>query len=59
MHQQYPTIAAGSSDPIEPGMVVAIEPYVGSWHLQDVILIGMERNALLSDRLDITKPLTI
>ena len=59
MHQQYPTIAAGSSDPIEPGMVVAIEPYVGSWHLQDVILIGMERNVLLSDRLDITKPLTI
>lgn len=59
MHQQYPMIAAGSRDPIETGMVLAIEPYVGSWHLQDVILIGAERNVLLSDRLDITRSLII
>jgi Xaa-Pro aminopeptidase len=59
MHQQYPTIAAGSRDPIEPGMVLAIEPYVGSWHLQDIILIGESRNVLLSDRLNISRPLVI
>lgn len=59
MHQQYPILAADSSDLIESGMVLALEPFVGSWHLQDLILVGSERNTLLSDRLDISRPLAI
>lgn len=59
MHQQYPMIAAGSTDPIEPGMTIAIEPYSGSWHLQDIVLVGKDANTILSDRLDIGQPLVI
>lgn len=59
MHQQFPLLAAGSLDIVEAGMVIALEPFVDLWHLQDVILVGDKGNTVLSDRLDITKPLEI
>jgi Xaa-Pro aminopeptidase len=58
-HQQGPVIAAASTEPIESGMALAIEPCVGSWHLQDVILVGESGNTVLSDRIDTSQPLVI
>jgi len=52
-HQQYPLLVPGSSDVLEPGMVVAIEPISGHWHLQDEYLITDGDPVRLSDRFDL------
>lgn len=38
-HQQPPFIVNSSEAVIEPGMVIALEPHVGSFHIQDMFLI--------------------
>lgn len=38
-HQQPPLFVKGSRDALRPGMVVALEPISGPWHLQDEFLI--------------------
>jgi Xaa-Pro aminopeptidase len=50
MHQQAPYILATSNERLEAGMVIAMEPHVGNWHLQDLILITDDQPKLLSDR---------
>jgi len=35
---------------LEDGMVLALEPHVGHWHLQDLIVITTDGPQLLSDR---------
>ena len=35
---------------VEAGMVIAMEPHIGNWHLQDLILITDGGPKLLSDR---------
>lgn len=47
-HQQYPLIVEGSADVLEAGMVVALEPISGYWHLQDEYLIRESSPDLLS-----------
>jgi len=38
-HQQHPFLVEGSTDVLQPGMVVAIEPISGHWHVQDEYVI--------------------
>ena len=38
-HQQEPIFCRGARQVLEPGMVVALEPYVTHWHCQDLFLI--------------------
>jgi Xaa-Pro aminopeptidase len=51
-HQQYPLCVPGSSDVLEPGMVIALEPISGHWHLQDEFLITESDPIRISDRFD-------
>jgi Xaa-Pro aminopeptidase len=48
-HQQRPLLVEGSEDRLEPGMVVAIEPISGHWHLQDEYLIAGRSPERVSD----------
>jgi Xaa-Pro aminopeptidase len=47
-HQQDPVIARGSTRHLEAGMVIAMEPHVDHWHIQDMILLRPEGYELLS-----------
>jgi Xaa-Pro aminopeptidase len=49
-HQQEPYIVATSERELEEGMVLALEPHVGYWHLQDMVLVTKEGPRLLSTR---------
>jgi Xaa-Pro aminopeptidase len=49
-HQQEPIFRRGSPEVLEEGMVVAIEPYVAHWHIQDMILVTKDSPQLLSDQ---------
>lgn len=49
-HQQEPYIVPTCHQALEAGMVLALEPHVGYWHLQDVIAITPDGPKLLSDR---------
>lgn len=49
-HQQEPYLVAGSEGVLEAGMVIATEPHVQYWHLQDLILIADQGPELLSAR---------
>ena len=58
-HQQEPYIVSNSHQQLEEGMVLAMEPHVGYWHLQDMILITGEGPRLLSDRFNTDEMLVI
>jgi Xaa-Pro aminopeptidase len=49
-HQQGPYIVSTCNDMLEAGMVLALEPHVGYWHLQDLVLVTQNGPQLLSDR---------
>lgn len=49
-HQQEPVLAASRRVALEPGMVLAIEPYRGSWHIQDMLLVTTGEPRVLSIR---------
>ena len=48
-HQQEPILAEGNPRTLRPGMVLALEPVSGFWHLQDEFVITDDGNRLLSD----------
>jgi len=48
-HQQEPYIVPTCHQELETGMVLALEPHVGYWHLQDLIEITPDGPKLLSD----------
>ena len=54
-HQQEPLLIANCDVPIEAGMVLAVEPYVGFWHLQDLVHVTSDVPRLLSDLFDTDK----
>lgn len=54
-HQQYPLLVDGSEDELESGMVLALEPVAGMWHLQDHFLVGESGSTRLSDSFDISE----
>ena len=49
-HQQEPYIVPTSHVLLEEGLVLALEPHVGYWHLQDMILVTPDGPQLLSPR---------
>jgi Xaa-Pro aminopeptidase len=49
-HQQEPYLVSTCQQPLEDGMVLALEPHVGHWHLQDLIVVTKDGPQLLSDR---------
>jgi Xaa-Pro aminopeptidase len=49
-HQQEPYIVSTCNDVLEAGMVLALEPHVGYWHLQDLVRVTPDGPQLLSDR---------
>jgi Xaa-Pro aminopeptidase len=51
-HQQEPICCRGSRHQLEPGMVVALEPFHAHWHCQDLFLITQGRPELLSPDFD-------
>jgi Xaa-Pro aminopeptidase len=52
-HQQEPILARSRAVPLEEGMVLAIEPYRESWHIQDLIAVRASGPELLSARFPI------
>lgn len=50
-HQQEPILARGSKVVLEEGMVLALEPHQGYWHLQDMVVIRPSGPELISDRM--------
>ncbi len=58
-HQQEPILCRGSQVPLEPGMVVAWEPYLAHWHCQDLYLITDKSPELLSGDFDTSRMFVI
>ena len=50
-HQQEPVIARGSAIALEGGMVLALEPALGYWHLQDMVVVRAGAPELISDKM--------
>jgi Xaa-Pro aminopeptidase len=49
-HQQEPVISRDNPRRLEEGMVIAMEPHVDHWHIQDMFVIRANRPELISDR---------
>ena len=47
-HQQEPYMVPSSDRVLEKGMVVALEPHIDYWHLQDMVLVTDDGPRLLS-----------
>jgi Xaa-Pro aminopeptidase len=58
-HQQAPIIASGEPTPLEAGMVIAMEPHVNHWHIQDMLLIRDDGPELLSTRFPTDDPFIV
>jgi Xaa-Pro aminopeptidase len=48
-HQQEPIMSRDSDIVLEEGMVLAIEPHRGHWHIQDMIVVAKNGPKLISD----------
>lgn len=55
-HQQEPILCRGSDILLEEGMVLALEPHLDHWHLQDIIVVRERGPELLSDKFSTAKP---
>ncbi|WP_454916791.1 M24 family metallopeptidase [Xanthobacter sediminis] len=49
-HQQEPVISRGNPRRLEEGMVIAMEPHVNHWHIQDMFVIRADGPELISDK---------
>ena len=49
-HQQEPYLVRNNQQKLEAGMVIALEPYIDYWHIQDMILITDDGPKLLSGK---------
>jgi Xaa-Pro aminopeptidase len=49
-HQQEPVIARGNLRRLEDGMVIAMEPHINHWHIQDMFIVREQGPELLSDK---------
>ena len=58
-HQQEPYIVSTGQHELEEGMVLALEPHVDYWHLQDMFLITKEGPRLLSPRFSTDEMLAV
>lgn len=55
-HQQEPILRRKSDLVLEEGMVLALEPHVNFWHVQDMILVQKGAPVLLSAKFDTDRP---
>jgi Xaa-Pro aminopeptidase len=51
-HQQEPVIVRGNRRRLEEGMVIAMEPHIDHWHIQDMFVVRKDGPELLSDKLN-------
>ena len=58
-HQQAPILRKGSEVHLEEGMVLALEPHVNFWHVQDMILVQKGAPALLSAKFNTDEPFVV
>ena len=58
-HQQEPYIVSTGQHVLEEGMVLATEPHVDYWHLQDMFLITKDGPRLLSPRFSTDEMLVV
>jgi Xaa-Pro aminopeptidase len=49
-HQQEPVISRGNPRVLEDGMVIAMEPHLGHWHIQDMWVVRASGPELISDK---------
>jgi Xaa-Pro aminopeptidase len=49
-HQQEPVISRGNRRLLEEGMVIAMEPHIGHWHIQDMFVVRKGGPQLISGR---------
>jgi len=50
-HQQEPVISRGNARVLEDGMVIAMEPHIGHWHIQDMWVVRPNGPELISARM--------
>jgi Xaa-Pro aminopeptidase len=55
-HQQEPIIRRGNPWRLEQGMVIAMEPHVNHWHIQDLFLITANGPQLISNKFNTDEP---
>ena len=55
-HQQEPILRRKSEHVLEEGMVLALEPHVNFWHLQDMVLVTRGAPELLSPKFSTDEP---
>lgn len=55
-HQQEPILRQKSDHVLEEGMVLALEPHVNFWHVQDMILVTKGAPVLLSPKFNTDRP---
>jgi Xaa-Pro aminopeptidase len=58
-HQQEPILRRKSEHVLEEGMVLALEPHVNFWHLQDMVLVTGGAPVLLSPRFNTDAPFVV
>lgn len=58
-HQQEPILRRGSEIVLEEGMVLALEPHIGHWHIQDMIAVRNGVPDLLSNKFNTDAPFVI
>ncbi len=54
-HQQEPVISRGNPRVLEDGMVIAMEPHIGHWHIQDMWVVRPGGPELLSAKFDTSR----
>jgi Xaa-Pro aminopeptidase len=55
-HQQEPILRRKSEHVLEAGMVLALEPHVNFWHVQDIVLVTEGAPVLLSPKFNTDEP---
>lgn len=58
-HQQEPILRRNSDLVLEAGMVLALEPHVNFWHVQDLVLVTHEAPVLLSSKFNTDHPFVV
>jgi Xaa-Pro aminopeptidase len=58
-HQQPPYIVSGDQSVLEPGMVVAFEPHIAPYHIQDMVLVTEDAPENLSPLFDTDEMLVV
>jgi Xaa-Pro aminopeptidase len=58
-HQQEPILRRASEHVLEEGMVLALEPHVNFWHVQDMVLVTKGAPVLLSPKFNTDEPFVV